>query len=308
MVFDVRSAPYPEKRLQLAALAWAEQHMGYRAISDDVEATGDRMDAIGMLGDELLVIETKVHVVEATVSFDPLRSATIEPKISGTLAPLYAGCLKGQPGLIGQHWDRKTPLTICILAHSYSGKGLAALTGMLENRSREWGFNYRVWRWAGEQVDEIAQGFPLVEINPDKLASAEFPEMIARPIRRPAATLSALRVMADDRGVLDAFEAINERAGRYRMRVARRATGMNLCLPGTSQSWCSIFVEDAGQQHGMNCGVFADLYTQSGLPLPGTSAPRVGYMNTNRFIRTVQDVEVLFAPFRRAQSEAAMAS
>lgn len=49
MVFDIRSEPYPEKRLQLAALSWAAANWGYVAINDDVEATGERLDAIGWL-------------------------------------------------------------------------------------------------------------------------------------------------------------------------------------------------------------------------------------------------------------------
>ena len=43
---------YREKSLQLAAVDWMAREWGYDELAGDVEATGDRMDSIGLLAGE----------------------------------------------------------------------------------------------------------------------------------------------------------------------------------------------------------------------------------------------------------------
>ena len=292
------SEPYHEKRLQIAALAWAHNHFGYRAIADDVEATGDPMDAIGMLGNELVAIETKVDVHKGTVWFNPKVSGTIEPKIAKTLAGLYRGETHGQVGVIESHWERDVPLTIIILAGNYSATGLKALLAMLDLRSKEWHFRYRVWRWAVGHIEEVARATSNdapVDLN---WASISVPEMTARPPRSQPATMEELREIAIQGRMLETFDAIVARSRDLKMKRTRRVSGFNLHTGGAVHSlWCSIFVTEGDLSNGLNCGVDAELFTRVGLPLPGTNAPRAGYMNTNRFIRSNDDVNALFAPF-----------
>ncbi len=297
MSFTNSIARYPEKHLQLAALAWAEVHLGYRPIADDVEATGDRMDAIGNIGEELIVIETKVTVSANTVPFSPARSGTIEPKIAATLDALYSGETRGQVGMIARYWNGKKPITFGVLAGHYPG--LSTLQDLLKRRSVEWKFNYRIWQWTGERIDELAQSFLHDGVERAQLAAISFPVMVARPIRKLPLTFADLEDLAEKRGVSEVFRAIVRDARAHQMKLVLRPSGVALRLPGVAGSqWCAIFVESADAANGINCGIYAEVFVRAGLSLPGVAAPDAGFLNTNRYIRTGNDVAALFAPFR----------
>lgn len=299
MRYQHGSEPYPEKRLQLAALSWAKDNLGYRSIADDVEATGAPFDAIGTLGGNVVLIETKTDILPATVRYDPRATGTIEPKIARALLAVYRGDADGQAGIINRAWKRGDPLAVIILAGNFSDSGLRELSAMLAERSQEWFFNYRVWRWTGQNIEELFQNTISEIPNNFDWSSIIIPEMIAKPSRNKPASLHKLQAAAAERGVLNIFSAILERSNKLEMKQTRRVTGINLHTPAKHETWCSIFLFNSDSSNGINCGIYADLYDESGCPLPGTWAPRSGFMNTNRFIKSIADVEKLFAPFAK---------
>ena len=118
---------YREKELQLAAVRWMADNWGYKELAADQEATGDRMDTIGLLGRQLIAIEVKPEVDRGLVWHDEALSGLLEPKISATLRGLYRGETGGQFGIMRDHWDRAGPPLIGILAGEYNSIGLFEL-------------------------------------------------------------------------------------------------------------------------------------------------------------------------------------
>ncbi|MCY1668492.1 hypothetical protein [Rhizobium sp. SL86] len=102
---------YREKSVQMAAVGWMAAHWSYRELTSDEEATGDRMDTIGLLGQDLIAIEVKPSVHKGIVFHRDGRGGSLEAKLASTLSDLYAGVTgRQQLHVLHAHWDRLEPL------------------------------------------------------------------------------------------------------------------------------------------------------------------------------------------------------
>ena len=139
-------------------MGWLTLTWGYRETFDDKEAVGARFDSAGDLKGRLAMIEFKVDVSEAMVRHASDRSASLESKISGALRGLYLGRGDALSDAASQVWDRARPPLMVIAARSFSAAAKNALVDMLNQRSKDWRFDFAVWRWTGAAVDILAEG------------------------------------------------------------------------------------------------------------------------------------------------------
>ena len=119
---------YPEKILQLQALAWLEAHRGYAGCFSDEESRGARMDAAGRLGDRLVLIETKVRAADL-LTVGPDDADQVECKVSATLTALYRGLETPLTRAAAEIWDRRRRPLIALLAGDWS-PGLSHMNNM----------------------------------------------------------------------------------------------------------------------------------------------------------------------------------
>lgn len=290
---------YREKSLQQAAMAWMARHWDYSELASDEEATGDRMDSIGWLNGELIAIEVKPTVHGGMVYHRDDKGSSLEAKVACTLADLYAGISGRQLDILRQHWEQSAPLSIGILAGRYSQEGLKAVQSMLASRAAQWHFNYRIIEWTGTQALDRAsyhEARPPADLAWHGLG---VPRLVGRTIRVKT-SLEDLRLKAITQGVDALFEACVAEAKEAGFKVQARPTGLQLkrTKPDGTTGLLALFLDQSDRQHGVNIGIDAAGFSIALDDLPGCEAPRAGFLNTNRYLKTTSEIAALFQALR----------
>lgn len=287
---------YPEKSLQLAAVAWLSENLGFEEVFGDVEALGARFDSAGFIGPKPVLIEFKTNVPESMIAHRDDRSMSIESKIAGCLGALYGGADDQLSKAVNHRWTRAEPPLVAVASNSFSRPGLAALQTLFEARSRDWAFDYAAFRWTGSEVETVLEGRC---VRPEALDYSQLtlPKLIGRSARAPTRTVAELGELASRCGfapLLDAFVAIATDEG-FRLRTTRWGVGAHK----GSEVICAIYLEDPPHLDGLDIGLLGD-YWRTDAPLPGIPTQPVGYLNTNRRITTPEHCRQLFAGLRSA--------
>jgi hypothetical protein len=281
---------YPEKTLQLAAVRWMTANWRYLELVGDAEATGDRMDSVGLLGDAPIAIEAKTAVSSSMVRFDGTSSNALEAKIGATIGGLYRGEANPQLAAIRSHWDEITPITVGILAGGYSAEALAQLKTLLELRSRDWWINCVVWLWTGTVVETLFST-QAPQTNFDRhWQRIDVPQMVGAFVKRPSPSLQEIRNIASSKGVAELFEHFLVEIGRRQHRIQCRPTGIAVADPATGRTILAMFLTSSDRWNGINVGVDCERLNCFEDEIPGVPAPRAGFLNTNRFLATKMHV------------------
>ncbi|WP_367782765.1 hypothetical protein [Mesorhizobium marinum] len=287
---------YAEKALQQAAVSWMTRHWSYRELAADVEATGDRMDSIGLLRERVIAIEVKTSVNRRMVRFEGSSGNALEAKIAATIGGVYRAERAPQLDLIRHHWDQHKPIEVGVLAGNYSTDGLAELSQMLAERGGQWFFDSRIWKWNGNEIEELWRYQALPDLS--KVSSGEIvvPVMVGQAQRRPAPSLQDFRRMAAEIGLSEVLETAIRLAQENSLRLSSRPTGIGVSRmrDGRTFTILSVFLNRSDSQRGMNVGFDRAMFLGDLNTLPGDEAPRAGFLNANRFLRRPADVEQLF--------------
>lgn len=291
---------YKEKSLQQAATAWMKHHWDYQELSSDEEARGDRMDSIGFLQGELIAIEIKPTVHGGIVYHRDGRGSSLEAKVACTLADLYKGVRGRQLDVIRESWSLSAPLSIGILAGSYSAQGLKALESMLAARAGQWHFNYRIIEWTGTEAIERAnfnRANPPADLD---WCTVAVPQLVGRSKRRTK-SLEQVHAEAITRGVGDLFDAFISVAKNAGFKVQPRPTGLKItrARPDGTIGILALFLDTSNSENGINLGIDTVGFALAPDQLPGRQAPRAGFLNTNRYFRTPSEIAELFGALAR---------
>lgn len=281
---------YPEKRLHLKAVAWLREQRGYDERFSDEEAVGHRMDSVGLLDGRMTLIEVK------TTATAPLVTS-IEHKIAGALGSIY----RGETGDLAERaqslWDRTTPPLIAILAGSYSEPALTGLHLLLETRSHDWLFGYEIMRWDGEKVITVAQGGLHTPVPSETFTRVDVPRLSVKGNRPRARSLGELVEIADQRGVGELFRRFieNTRARSYTLGTGRWTANAKTRLPGYENGQFLGAYLNASGDGRLNVGLWAEVLDLDSRELPGVPAAKAaGFLNTNRELTTIEEVDALF--------------
>lgn len=282
---------YPEKSLQLATVAWLSEHLGFEEVFGDVEAVGARFDSAGFIGRKPVLIEFKTSVPESMVVHREDRPMSIESKIAGCLGALYSNQHDDLSEAVNQRWTRSELPLVVVAANSFSRSGLEALRALFEARSQHWAFDYAAWRWTGTEVATMLQGECPMGRQVD-YAQLVIPKLIGRAARPRARTQLELRVLANEAGLAQVFDAFVESAigEGYRLQTTRWGLG---AYRGR-KVFCAIYLAEPQNLDGLDAGLVID-YWRGDTPLPGAPTKPVGFLNTNRRIATPEEVRQLFA-------------
>jgi hypothetical protein len=291
---------YAESSLQLAAVDWLSKHSGYSEIISDHAAVGDLVDSVGVMAGRAVLIEVKPKIYGGSVRHAARRPGTIESKIARALKNLHDGEQDRVSRALRACWDRARPPVFAILARGYSAAGRHELKALLEQRSREWLFDYRVWQWTGSEVEELGGQNLAPCPHPADYDLLKIDQLSANAFRNKARTLDEFRTIADARGVgpLFRYALTRSRALGYSCRPMRG----NLCLKranpeGKSEFVVGLYIEASSAEFGMNVGVWLERTNLSEPDLPGKEAPRKGHLNTNRYLQTMDEVEFVLQLF-----------
>ncbi len=292
---------YPEKGLQLAAMAWLKEHWGYRELFCDVEATGARMDSAGQIGDQVYVVEVKLDVGANVVEHADDRPNNLESKIAGTLRPIYARAPGGISERVNAQWDRRRPLIVAILARSITPNAREALAKIVSERSEIWKFDFRLWIWNGAEVVETTRVDLAVHPDPSFYEGIEIPRLIGRTSRAPSRSLEEFRALAVASKIEHLFEAMIEEASRggFRIQLRRGTIGLLRSRPGRTspETMIALYLDTNDTEGRLWVGCWAEAIGVDPSRLPGVPAPTNGFQNTNLYLASSEEVRELVRLF-----------
>jgi hypothetical protein len=294
-----------ELKIQIPALNWLKEHWGYQEIksAEEDDAWGAPIDSVGLMDGRTLLVEVKVTISSGDVRHNPNRSSSIEGKLSRTLNGLFDGSTAYNLPAIRQTWDRAHPLIFVVLAQTYTPGGLNEAKEVLQRRSSEWSFEYRIWQWTGAEVRELTGPQPHTTPCPDRYDRLQIPLLCGTSNRRATPSIEAHRQEGGRRGLLVIFDCAIKLARQLGYQINRTAGGITLVAARQDrkrESSIGIFVTKSSKHTGMNFGFTSERGDIKWDQLPGRSAPKVGvYSGPYRYIRTTDEVEIalrMFAP------------
>lgn len=291
---------YPEKRLQESAIAWIEGQWGYREQFADAEATGARLDSIGLIDGRLILIEVKTAISATIVEHQEGRAQSIESKVSGGLRAIYCHENGALATAANRVWDRCAPPKIVILAENVSDGGLRALASMLGRRSVEWLFDAEVWRWTGEAV-EVIWAVRIAPPHRGAYSDAKIDRLIDRSLRAKARGIDDLQQLANEKGSGELFAFFIETAqsNGFQVNRGRSSVSFKFNLYGSQNQQTVLGVYLAPSPPGaLNVGCWSEVLDHNGKDLPGKDAPTAGFLNTNRLIETKEEISELINLFK----------
>jgi hypothetical protein len=165
---------------------------------------------------------------------------------------------------------------------------------MLDRRSPEWLFDYRVWQWNGGEVAEKLR-FDHPEVDPACWGTIEVPPLVGRTARRRALSEEELAELATKRGVGEPVRQLLL-ARQHGFRVVRNGGGLNIRRKRRDKAYETVigaYLHASDAESGLNVGCWREGAGVAEEELPGRPAPRKGHLNTNRYLLTRDEVEAL---------------
>lgn len=302
---------YPEKYIQLGFVEWYTKNSGYIEHIDDIEGfKGSPMDSIGFIGDRPILIEFK-HVVSAKMVFHADSPAgSIELKIVRALKSLYGkenSCFAEAVAC----WKKKTAPLIVIVAKSINTRALEKLKHLAKQYAS---VSWALYEWngtAGELRYELLVDDMMFNENiPD------LPNIKAIAPRRPKGLgmndVSKLLSSKQLQPVFDAFvDSICKLGGKA--TPAKYVSNLNFILNdptnGKPVTVAGVWPHHSNFQNGLLVsyntinleqvlGTTKEFFDK----LPGVDGPVVGYQNSHRYLRSVEEVNLFWSTLGRSKS------
>ena len=292
---------YIEKALQQAAIRWLSEHRGYSELLSDEEAAGDRVDSVGLMDDRIHLVEVKPVMHAGVAHHAGDRPGSIESKIAGVLRAIHAKEQDRVSRAVLGNWNPVHPPVVAMLATRYSANGLQGLEEVLQARSKEWLFDYRIWRWTGCQVEELDRRDLDPPPCPTAYSMLTIDRLIARVQRGRNRTVDELRSMATDRGVGALLDHALGLARELGFRCKPTQTNINLrrrTVDGKRETVVSFYIMGSSPEVGLNVGIWREKLHLADRDLPGRPAPKIGHQTANRYLRTAEELRCLLASFR----------
>ena len=288
------SERYREKNdVHLPILRSLETLGRYQEIWGDPEATGARVDSVGVLDGLPTAIEFKVSVAAGDAWFEPNGAWSVEAKLSGTLLPLYGGQMDPVSSAIRASGFGERPLTFVLAASRYADGVIDELEKMLIRRSNDWIFRYQVWRWDGSQIDVLLNGGTAISCAWPEI---QLPRQVPRSKPRVRLGLEGMR-QALGPGRSSIFDDVIETACRRGWKIVFVGRSAVVRVGGTPIA--TIYATDGTAHSGLIVGVDRSRgMGSSPEALPGTEVvgKGVGHRDITRSIRSAaQFVEMVNA-------------
>lgn len=293
---------YPEKHIQLGFLEWYTKNNGYIEKIDDIEGfKGSPMDSIGFIGDRPILIEFK-HLISAKMVFhDDSPASSLELKIVRALKSLYEReetCFAGAMS----SWNKKTVPMIVIIAKSISTGALEKLKAFDKSYSSAWQFSLALYEWDGRTGTLCYEN-----IISDSTFTARLPDLpkikAIAPTRPKGLCVDDVRRLLEEKALSSVFDAFlhyllklegKADPGKYQsnlnFKLMDAKAGKFLTVAGV---WPYQSNSEKGLLFSYNTnnleqvlGATKELFYN----LPGVDGPIVGYQNSHRYLRSVEEV------------------
>lgn len=291
---------YPEKRLQLASVAELTRARHYHELYDDAEATGSRVDSIGMLDGRLWLIEYKVNVTGPMVRHAPGKGSNLESKISGTLGPLYRRSLDPVSKLCNAAWNRSSPPVFAIIAKSVSASAREQLRELYDERGQAWLFELVALEWDGKCHTTVFDGRLGSVGRASQYDGCLVETQQTSQARRKNMTLQQAMARAEDVGVGELFAAFVTEARTHGVRLKGQVDSVSGAQSGRNPATIlGCYFGRSNATHGLHVGLENDAFALD-VDALGAPAPIEGYIQSNRYLASIDDVRLLFEALKPA--------
>jgi hypothetical protein len=187
-------------------------------------------------------------------------------------------------------------LVFVLLAKNFTESGLEEAKDVLQRRSPEWLFDFRIWQWTGVDVRELVKQ----ELNPspriEQYDGVRIPLLVGNSARNRPPSLAEHREEAGRRGLSDIFDHTVRRAGELVYQINTTGSSITLVAKGKShkrESSIGVFVRKSSERSGMHFGFISERSDIQWNQLPGRPAPKVGvYSGPYRYIQTIDEVDI----------------
>jgi hypothetical protein len=289
-----------EEEIQRTFVDWHSRAHQYREeFTDPNGGAGALVDSAGFVGQVPQLIEFKVSIKDSGVTYESNKVSSIERKIRDSIERLH------QDRLLKTKWNRRSLPLVWIIAGEITSSGEDGLKGLLESRSSEWCFTYKVGLWDGRACKDLSAG---PKANPvlKPLRDLNLPPMPSAPVfRNPPRGLSEQREVAHQRGVQQLFEFAVQEVQRASLIMQNNRDSIMLRTSSTNVG--AIWPVDSSRQKGLCIAAqFDRLQNRFGVvinasSLPGVEAPSRGFLGPRRFLRTKDEITRFFEAITRRQ-------
>jgi hypothetical protein len=298
----------PETKLAKAFLPWFKDMTGYDERIDDIDtSSSDPVDSAGYQGSDTLLIELKNDVNAGSIIYKGSKGSSIEKKICTALRHLYQEPNSRLGKALRDWYSGREPIFM-LVANSYSLNAKSQLKDLLSKRSLAWRFGYEVLEWTGTTTKSHIKKLPS-DVSIGELGSIKFPNMpnTARP-RSKGMSDTDCQEKAMEKGlgmVLDAFRRKLIENGAVRKAHKH---DINYSFPNRNHGdrkavlaiWPGYFDRSKGIHIAYHKKRLRDCFDIAneidlGRDVPGQLAPKVGHLDGERYLATVNDVELFWA-------------
>jgi hypothetical protein len=280
------SERYPESKLQREVTAFLAAQ-GFEEVFDDVMALGSRFDSVGVLDEQLILIEYKVAIGKNMVP-------ALESKLAGCLRPLYSNGNDPLSVAANRNWSKNKSPLVMFVANRITSDAEARLRALLARRSVAWLFDYKLACWNGSGLDVVAEGRCPQAVSAGDFEALDLPELKIKVERAPNLSVQEC---------LDLTEGLRRELLEVFVEEARKcgfvAVGKRSCISAQRktvkghQTVLSAFLRTEGEADGLNLGVEETIFVSAPPKLPGVAGPVEGFLNINRFVTTPDEIRAL---------------
>lgn len=133
-------------------IEWFRKNKDYVELYEDKETTGsDPFDSAGIIDNDLYFIEFKNQISKSMVYYENSKGSSIEKKIGQVLKLIYAQENSNIFNSISQYYSANKIPTLIVVAEKISKSALDLLTEMLNRRSNDWQFHYKLIKWSNKK-------------------------------------------------------------------------------------------------------------------------------------------------------------
>lgn len=297
----------PEELLARAFMPWFKATTGYDERLEDIDTRfADPVDSAGYLSGNTLLIELKNRVNGGSIAYEGSNGSSIEKKICTALSQLYSETENRLNAALSGWYSGREPI-FALVANHFSKRALTELRSLLRQRSMEWRFGYEVLVWTGQRAKSLMKQEPS-RASLSELQSIELPNMPSTaPRRGKRMSDEACIDAAIDQGLERVLEAFHRKLNEN--DAVRKAQIHNITYSFPSRNrgdkrtvfaiWPGHFDRSKGiliayqQRRLREC---FDVPEELDLErdVPGQRGPAVGHLSTERYLTTVDDVELFW--------------
>jgi hypothetical protein len=258
------------------------------------------------VGKDVYLIEFKDTVSGGSIFYEGSRGSSIEKKMCTVLRNLYQDANDRVTRAVSS-WDRRREPVFMLVANHYTERARAELGQLLKARARQWQFAYQIVEWTGQKAVSIMNTEPSVgDESARRLIS--FPEMPSTAPPRPKPiSIETCKQYARREGLEAVFDAFLGRLRQFDARRTARQTNIGFAFPDRTQGsrrtlialWPSHFERGKGilisyWQDGLRKAFPSARQIDFDKELPGRPGPIVGYLNSHRYLLSVEDVALFW--------------